>query len=73
MGGNPSDKQTPVYRWDVDNDGNTIGKVPIDRWNDGIKAVVYGLIDRFGYVTTANRQEAKVTFYGRPKSSLSVR
>ena len=71
-GVNPVDKQMHVYRWDVDKDGNTVGKVPLDRWNDGIKAVVYGLVDRFGYVRTTERQVAKIQFFGRPRQPLSV-
>ena len=57
-----------VYRWDTDNSGNTVGKVPRDRWNDAVKAVVYGLVDRFGYVNrTADQSVVEIQFFGKTK------
>ena len=46
---NPFDGQTRAYRWKVDRDGNIVGEQPDDKNNHGIKAVIYGLVDRFGY------------------------
>ena len=64
---NPIDHQMHVYRWDTDNSGNTVGKVPRDRWNDAVKAIVYGLVDRFGYVNrTADQSVVEIQFFGRP-------
>lgn len=37
------------YRWNLDSAGNQIGKVPNDRWNHAVKAVIYGLVQKFGY------------------------
>ena len=71
-GVNPIDKQMHVYKWDTDREGNTVGKVPHDRWNDAIKAVIYGLVDRFGYVSTvAGGQPFEMQFFGRAKASKS--
>tara|TARA_Y100000401_G_scaffold117490_1_gene126562 strand:- start:977 stop:2329 length:1353 start_codon:yes stop_codon:yes gene_type:complete len=46
---NPFDGQTRAYRWKVDRDGNIVGEQPDDKNNHGVKAVIYGLVDRFGY------------------------
>ena len=49
MAPNPFDGQTRAYRWKTDREGNIVGDVPEDKYNHGVKAVIYGLIDRFGY------------------------
>ena len=46
---NPFDGQTRAYRWKTDRDGNIVGDTPEDKNNHGVKAVIYGLVDRFGY------------------------
>jgi hypothetical protein len=46
---NPFDGQTRAYVWKTDAQGNVIGENPDDKWNHGIKAVIYGLINNFGY------------------------
>lgn len=46
---NPHDGQTKAYRWGVDRQGNTYGKAPADEYNHGIKAVIYGLVARYGF------------------------
>jgi hypothetical protein len=45
---NPFDGQTKTYNWKMDRDGNVVGDEPDDRNNDGIKALIYFLWDRFG-------------------------
>ena len=45
----PFDGQTRAYRWKTDRDGNIVGDVPEDKNNHGVKALIYGLVDRFGY------------------------
>lgn len=50
----PIDGQTRVYRWKTDRDGNIIGDTPDDKNNDGIKAIIYGLVDNFGYATAGS-------------------
>lgn len=56
----PLDGQTRAYRWKVDRDGNIVGESPEDKNNHAIKAVIYGLVDRFGYGYVANRSFIKV-------------
>ena len=46
---NPFDGQTRAYRWKMDRDGNVVGETPQDQYNHGVKAVIYGLINRYGY------------------------
>ena len=46
---NPFDGQTRAYRWKVDRDGNIVGNVPEDKNNHGVKALVYGIVDNYGY------------------------
>ena len=48
---NPFDGQTRVYSWKTDREGNVVGDTPDDRYNDGIKALIYWLVDQMGYVT----------------------
>ena len=57
---NPFDGQTRAYRWKTDRDGNIVGNTPDDRYNHGVKAVIYGLVDRFGYGHTRNNSFIKV-------------
>ena len=45
----PFDGQTRAYRWKTDREGNIVGDVPEDKNNHGVKALIYGLVDRFGY------------------------
>ena len=54
---NPFDGQTKVYRWKQDREGEMYGDVPEDKHNHGIKAIGYGIIDRFGYVTAVDKGE----------------
>jgi hypothetical protein len=49
MAPNPFDGQTKAYRWKTDREGNIVGDVPEDKYNHGVKALIYGLVDRFGY------------------------
>jgi hypothetical protein len=56
----PFDGQTRAYRWRMDRDGNIVGESPEDKNNHGVKAVVYGLVDRFGYGHIGNKGFIKV-------------
>ena len=56
----PIDGQTRAYQWKMDRDGNIVGESPEDKNNHGVKAVIYGLIDRFGYGYVANKDFIKV-------------
>ena len=57
---NPFDGQTRVYRWKTDPEGNIVGQTPEDKYNHGIKAVIYGIVDRYGYGYVGNRQKVLV-------------
>jgi hypothetical protein len=49
---NPHTGQTAPYMWKKDRTGTiVIGSEPEDKNNHAIKAVIYGLIDKFGYVS----------------------
>ncbi len=48
---NPFDGQTRPYRWKTDREGNMVGRVPEDRYNHAIKAVIYHLVDKYGYAS----------------------
>lgn len=49
---NPFDGQTRAYRWKTDREGAIVGQTPEDRYNHGIKAVIYYLVDKYGYAST---------------------
>ena len=62
LGGGPVPKGSPqrpnygageihIYSWSQDREGNVIGTVPKDRYNDGIKACTYHFIQELGYAT----------------------
>ena len=57
---NPFDGQTKAYRWKTDREGNIVGDVPEDKHNHGVKAVIYGLVDRFGYGYVEGRERIRV-------------
>jgi len=57
---NPFDGQTKVYQWKMDRDGNVVGNQPQDKYNHGIKALIYGLINHFGYSFVAGRSTIQV-------------
>ena len=65
----PFDRQRHVYSWGTDKAGVVYGTVPIDRWNDGIKAMTYFMVDHFGYTGAAiSRQpHAIITYPSRGK------
>lgn len=60
-GPNPFDGATKVYRWKIDKDQNIVGDTPEDRWNHGIKADTYGIVDQFGYGNAGRKETIKVT------------
>ena len=57
---NPFNGQALVYKWKVDRDGNIVGNQPEDKYNHGVKAVIYGLINHFGYAHIENRTTIRV-------------
>ena len=56
----PIDGQTRAYRWKSDREGNIVGETPEDKNNHGIKAVIYGLVSRFGYGMVRNKEFIKI-------------
>ena len=44
----------------MDRDGNIVGQTPEDRYNHGVKAVIYGLINRYGYGYITDNKTIKV-------------
>lgn len=42
------------YAWETDRDGNIVGKNPKDKFNDGIKATIYGLVEQWGFARKAS-------------------
>jgi len=58
---NPKDGQTRVYKWKMDREGNVVGDVPEDKNCDATKAIIYGLIDLFGYSTA--QRKARIKFF----------
>lgn len=57
---NPFDGQLHAYMWKTDREGAVVGTTPDDRYNHGIKALTYGLIDRYGFAGVGHRKVAKV-------------
>ena len=57
---NPFDGQTRAYRWKMDRDGTIVGETPEDKYNHGVKAVIYGLINRYGYGYISENSTIKV-------------
>ena len=56
----PFDGQTRAYRWKTDREGNIVGDVPEDKNNHGVKALIYGLVDRFGYAYLDHKNKITV-------------
>ena len=50
-GVNPFDNQVHVYSYKTDRQGNITDARPRDDYCDGIKAIIYLLVDQMGYAT----------------------
>ena len=57
---NPFDGQTRAYRWKTDREGSIVGETPEDKYNHAIKALIYGLVDKYGYGYLQNRDKIRV-------------
>jgi len=57
---NPFDGQTRAYRWKVDRDGNIVGTSPEDKNNHGVKSLIYGIVDNYGYGYVQGRDKISV-------------
>ena len=56
---NPFSGQTQVYSWKMDREGNIVGNQPEDKFNHGVKALIYWLVDKYGYVSLKRRSVAQ--------------
>ena len=70
---NPFNDQTMVYSWKIDNEGNVVGDTPEDKNNDGIKALIYGVVEKFGLVSTEDSGYFTVSDYFEERPGLSRR
>lgn len=61
---NPFTEQQAVYRYKVGKEGEVVGEKPEDKNNHAIKALIYGLVDRFGYAKRGERRVLKVRSFG---------
>ena len=57
---NPFDGQTHSYRWKTDRDGSILGETPEDKYNHAIKALIYGIVEKYGYGYLQNRDKIRV-------------
>lgn len=60
---NPFTGQQAVYRYKVDKEGGVVGEQPEDKNNHAIKALIYGLVDRFGYAKRDERTKIPVKYW----------
>ena len=61
---NPFTGHPGVYRYKLDKDSNVISEKPEDKNNHAIKAIIYGLVDKFGYASVSlEKLKPKVKVY----------
>jgi len=72
---NPFTDEAAPYKWKDDRVGTVIGQHPEDKNNHGIKALIYGLVDRFGFVGGGQSRKTEVHSLGgsQHKRDLSRR
>ncbi len=58
---NPFSGMAEPYKWKEDRIGVVVGQAPEDKNNHGIKAVIYGIVEKFGFVTRSNRPSRPVS------------
>jgi len=58
---NPETKQIAPYCWKTDRTGVVVGTTPEDKNNHAIKAVIYGLVDLFGYSLPTKQERRQRT------------
>ena len=61
---NPFTEEAAPYKWKEDRVGTIIGQHPEDKNNHGIKALIYGLVDRFGYAGGSRNRVTEVHSLG---------
>jgi len=57
----PFEGQMRAYSWKVDKDGNVVGETPEDRNNHGLKSIIYGIVDHWGYSIGLSQKKILVT------------
>lgn len=67
---NPFTKEAAPYKWKEDRTGTVIGQHPDDKNNHGIKSIIYGLVDRFGF---ASGRRSHITEVRDLRSLIGVR
>ena len=68
---NPFDDQTHVYVYKQDSQGNLIE--PEQRWNDGLSAMMYGIVNWAGLVTTDSSATYTMTSLRPPRQGRMAR
>jgi len=61
---NPFSSEAQPYKWKEDRTGVVVGKAPEDKYNHGIKALIYGLVDKFGFVNRSGRGDRGMVMVG---------
>ena len=56
----PLNGQTAAYRWKMDKEGNVVGDEPEDKFNHAIKAVIYRIVDKYGYTRSKGSDYATI-------------
>lgn len=59
---NPFTGEAAPYKWKEARTGEVVGQHPEDKNNHAIKAAIYGLVDRFGYVTRVRGKVKAVSY-----------
>lgn len=49
------------YSWKTDREGNIAGDTPVDKFNDGCKATIYGIVEHFGLVASGSSSFFEIT------------
>lgn len=70
---NPFTNEAAPYKWKEDRVGHVIGQHPDDKNNHGIKALIYGLVDQFGFAGGARNRETGVHELGSHGSATKRR
>lgn len=70
---NPITGQYQVYTWKIDGDGQVYGETPEDRYNHGVKACIYGLVQKFGHARELASEKFKVLRFGKPIEKVPLR
>ena len=68
----PYEGQTKLYHWKTDRDGNVVGEIPDDSNNHGIKACIYGMVEKFGYGLSRSKTVIPVKRWGQPGRGKSA-